>query len=104
MTSGWVAPAPYPGTEQHQALQAALVDFYADDPRALCVAVFGSLGPNFAFMMEPCSGTRPRRAALSCISMGHRWRAALARAALLDVGGTLWPDRLTAHLSEEPSL
>ena len=44
MTSGWVAPAPYPGTEQHQALQAALVDFYADDPRVLCVAVFGSLG------------------------------------------------------------
>lgn len=44
MTSGWVEPAPYPGTEQHQALQAALVDFYADDPRVLCVAVFGSLG------------------------------------------------------------
>jgi len=44
MTSGWVAPAPYPGTAQHQALQAALVDFYADDPRVLCVAVFGSLG------------------------------------------------------------
>jgi len=36
--------APYPGTEQHQALQAALVDFYADDPCVLCVAVFGSLG------------------------------------------------------------
>src|SRR5437899_2168789 len=28
----------------------------------------------------------------------------MLRAALLDVGGTLWPDRLTAHVSEEPCL
>jgi predicted nucleotidyltransferase len=38
------ASGPFQGTAQLQALQAALVDFYALDPRVLCVAVFGSLG------------------------------------------------------------
>jgi len=34
----------YPGTPQHQALLSAVVSYYADDPRILAVAVFGSLG------------------------------------------------------------
>lgn len=34
----------YPGTPQHQALLHAVASFYADDPRILAVAVFGSLG------------------------------------------------------------
>jgi hypothetical protein len=34
----------YPGSPQHQALLAAIAAFYADDPRILAVAVFGSLG------------------------------------------------------------
>ena len=28
----------------------------------------------------------------------------MLRAVLLDVGGTLWPDRLTAHLAADPCL
>ena len=34
----------YPGTLQHQHLLRAVVSYYADDPRVLAVAVFGSLG------------------------------------------------------------
>ncbi len=34
----------YPGTPQHQALLATIASYYADDPRILAVAVFGSLG------------------------------------------------------------
>ena len=33
-----------PGTPRHQALLQATVSYYADDPRILAVAVFGSLG------------------------------------------------------------
>lgn len=35
--------SPYPGTRQHQALLAAIVDHYRNDPRILAVSVFGSL-------------------------------------------------------------
>jgi predicted nucleotidyltransferase len=34
----------YPGTTQHQALLAGIVDHYAADPRTRAVIVFGSLG------------------------------------------------------------
>ena len=34
----------YPGTSQHQAVLRAIVEHYANDPRILAVAVFGSLG------------------------------------------------------------
>ncbi len=34
----------YPGTPQHQAVLHAIVEHYANDPRILAVAVFGSLG------------------------------------------------------------
>ena len=37
-------PADYPGTPQQQALLQAVVSYYADDPRILAVAVFGSFG------------------------------------------------------------
>jgi len=37
-------PADYPGTPQQQALLQAIVSYYADDPRILAVAVFGSFG------------------------------------------------------------
>src|SRR5436309_3869268 len=33
----------YPGTAEHQALLEAVVFLYADDPRVLAVALFGSL-------------------------------------------------------------
>ncbi|MEW5717568.1 MAG: nucleotidyltransferase domain-containing protein [Chloroflexota bacterium] len=35
--------SPYPGTAQHQKLLRAIANFYADDPRVLAIAVFGSL-------------------------------------------------------------
>ncbi len=34
----------FPGTPQHQELLRAIASYYADDPRILAVAVFGSLG------------------------------------------------------------
>jgi predicted nucleotidyltransferase len=39
-----MSDAEYPGTAQHQAVLRAIVERYADDPRILAVAVFGSLG------------------------------------------------------------
>jgi predicted nucleotidyltransferase len=36
--------AQYPGNAQHQRVLHAVTSFYADDPRVLAVAVFGSLG------------------------------------------------------------
>jgi len=44
MTNQATSILSYPGTPQHQALLAAIAAFYADDPRILAVAVFGSLG------------------------------------------------------------
>lgn len=38
------APKDYPGTPQHQALLQAIASYYANDPRVLAMAVFGSLG------------------------------------------------------------
>ncbi len=45
-----------PGTPQHQALLQATVSYYADDPRTLAVAVFGTTSPNIVDSIRVLAG------------------------------------------------